>query len=178
MKGVPLAYVKDMQEDKVPVFEAADALELCLAATAGMVQDMVADAEAMRRVAASGYSTATDLADWLTRVARLPFREAHHVAGSLVKRAEEIALRARRPAVGRRCGRSSRASTKSVFEILDRRSLGREPHQLRRHRPPKRDPRRSRRAQAFFAEGAVDGPRRGIKQHPQHNPLSPTGGEG
>jgi argininosuccinate lyase len=90
MKGVPLAYVKDMQEDKVPVFEAADALELCLAATTGMVLDMVPDAAAMRRVAASGYSTATDLADWLTRVAGLPFREAHHVAGSLVKRAEEM----------------------------------------------------------------------------------------
>ncbi|HUB97671.1 MAG TPA: argininosuccinate lyase [Stellaceae bacterium] len=89
MKGVPLAYVKDMQEDKVPVFEAADALELCLAATTGMVLDLVPDEAAMRRVAASGYSTATDLADWLTRVPGLPFREAHRVAGTLVKRAEE-----------------------------------------------------------------------------------------
>ena len=67
MKGLPLAYAKDMQEDKEPVFEAADTLELCLAAIAGMVRDMTADAAAMRRVAASGLSTATDLADWLVR---------------------------------------------------------------------------------------------------------------
>jgi argininosuccinate lyase len=68
MKGLPLAYGKDMQEDKLPVFEAADTLELCLAATAGMVLDLTADTEQMRRVAASGFSTATDLADWLVRV--------------------------------------------------------------------------------------------------------------
>jgi argininosuccinate lyase len=90
MKGLPLAYSKDMQEDKVPVFEAADTLELCLAATAGMARDLVAQPEAMRRVAASGFSTATDLADWLVRVLGLPFRQAHHVTGTLVKRAEEM----------------------------------------------------------------------------------------
>jgi argininosuccinate lyase len=88
MKGLPLAYSKDMQEDKVPVFEAADTLELCLAATAGMVADLAPHAAAMRRVAAAGYSTATDLADWLVRVLGLPFRQAHHVTGSLVKAAE------------------------------------------------------------------------------------------
>jgi argininosuccinate lyase len=77
-----------MQEDKVPVFEAADTLELCLAATAGMVLDLTVDEAAMRRVADSGYSTATDLADWLVRVLGLPFREAHHVTGTLVKTAE------------------------------------------------------------------------------------------
>src|SRR6202012_4789389 len=65
MKGLPLAYQKDMQEDKVPVFEAADALELCLAAIAGMVRDMRPDRERMREVAGRGFSTATDLADWL-----------------------------------------------------------------------------------------------------------------
>ena len=90
MKGLPLAYSKDMQEDKAPVFEAADTLELCLAATAGMVLDLAVDAEAMRRVAASGFSTATDLADWLVRVLDLPFRQAHHVVGALVKRAEAL----------------------------------------------------------------------------------------
>jgi argininosuccinate lyase len=90
MKGLPLAYAKDMQEDKVPVFEAADTLELCLAASAGMVRDMTPDAAAMRRVADSGYSTATDLADWLARTLDLPFREAHRVAGMLVKRAEAM----------------------------------------------------------------------------------------
>jgi len=85
---LPLAYQKDMQEDKVPVFEAADALELCLAATAGMVRDMRPDRERLRQAAARGYSTATDLADWLVRVPGLPFRQAHHVTGEIVKRAE------------------------------------------------------------------------------------------
>jgi argininosuccinate lyase len=90
MKGLPLAYSKDMQEDKLPVFEAADTLELCLAATTGMVRDLTVDAEAMRKVAASGYSTATDLADWLVRVLGMPFREAHRVTGALVRRAEAL----------------------------------------------------------------------------------------
>jgi len=90
VKGLPVAYAKDLQEDKAPVFEAADTLELALAATAGMVLDLEVDASAMRRVAASGFSTATDLADWLVRVLGLPFREAHHVTGALVKRAEAL----------------------------------------------------------------------------------------
>jgi len=89
MKGLPLAYGKDMQEDKEPVFEAADTLELCVAACAGMVRDMTVNPEPMRRVAESGYSTATDLADWITRVLGLPFREAHHITGRLVRLAEE-----------------------------------------------------------------------------------------
>src|SRR5579864_459615 len=89
-KGLPLAYSKDMQEDKVPVFEAADTLELCLAAATGMVGDISVDKAAMRRAAEAGYSTATDLADWLTRNLALPFREAHHLTGALVKRAEEL----------------------------------------------------------------------------------------
>src|SRR6185437_969280 len=88
--GLPLAYAKDMQEDKVPLFEAADTLELCLAATAGMARDLTVNVEAMRRAAASGYSTATDLADWLVRVLGLPFREAHHSTGALVQRAEAL----------------------------------------------------------------------------------------
>jgi argininosuccinate lyase len=88
MKGLPLAYGKDMQEDKVPVFEAADALELCLAATTGMVRDMRPDRERLRAAADRGFSTATDLADWLVRIAGVPFRRAHHVTGMIVKRAE------------------------------------------------------------------------------------------
>jgi len=88
MKGLPLAYGKDMQEDKLPVFEAADTLELCLAAMTGMTIDMKPDEAAMNRIAASGFSTATDLADWLTRALGMPFREAHRVTGALVKRAE------------------------------------------------------------------------------------------
>ncbi|HTZ36039.1 MAG TPA: argininosuccinate lyase, partial [Stellaceae bacterium] len=90
MKGLPLAYQKDMQEDKVPVFEAADALELCLAASEGMVRDMRPRAERLREAAARGYSTATDLADWLVRVLGMPFREAHHATGAIVKRAEAL----------------------------------------------------------------------------------------
>jgi argininosuccinate lyase len=88
MKGLPLAYQKDMQEDKVPVFEAADALELCLAATAGMVRDMVPDRARLLAAAARGFSTATDLADWLVRALGLPFRRAHHITGEIVRRAE------------------------------------------------------------------------------------------
>jgi argininosuccinate lyase len=88
MKGLPLAYSKDMQEDKERVFAAADALALALAATAGMIADLEIDEAAMRRAAASGFSTATDLADWLVREAGLPFREAHHVTGRVVRLAE------------------------------------------------------------------------------------------
>src|SRR5271163_4088186 len=90
MKGLPLAYQKDMQEDKVPVFEAADALELCLAASEGMVRDMRPDRERLRDAATRGYSTATDLADWLVRTLGMPFRQAHHVTGTIVKRAEAL----------------------------------------------------------------------------------------
>ena len=88
MKGPPLTYSKDMQEDKEQVFDAADTLMLGLAAMTGMVQDMAANREALAAAAASGFSTATDLADWLVRALGLPFREAHHITGSLVARAE------------------------------------------------------------------------------------------
>jgi argininosuccinate lyase len=88
MKGLPLAYQKDMQEDKLPVFDASDALELCLAATTGLVRDMCPDRERLRNMAGRGFSTATDLADWLVRALGLPFRQAHHITGEIVKRAE------------------------------------------------------------------------------------------
>lgn len=88
IKGLPLAYAKDMQEDKQPVFDATDAASLALAAMEGMVRDLVADGEAMRAAAGSGYATATDLADWLVRVLKLPFRDAHHVTGQIVALAE------------------------------------------------------------------------------------------
>ncbi len=88
MKGLPLAYAKDMQEDKPPVFESADAALLALAATAGMVRDLRPDTARMRAMAGDGFSTATDLADWLVRVAGLPFRDAHHVTGRIVAGAE------------------------------------------------------------------------------------------
>ena len=88
MKGLPLAYAKDTQEDKEPVFDASDALALSLAAIAGMVRDLQPDTARMRAMAGSGFATATDLADWLVRVLHLPFRTAHHVTGRLVARAE------------------------------------------------------------------------------------------
>jgi argininosuccinate lyase len=88
MKGLPLAYAKDMQEDKEPVFDAAEAWTLCLAAMAGMARDLTPDTERMRTLAGSGFATATDLADWLVRVLKLPFRSAHHVTGRLVALAE------------------------------------------------------------------------------------------
>ncbi|SEL18580.1 argininosuccinate lyase [Pacificibacter marinus] len=88
MKGLPLAYSKDMQEDKEQVFDAADNLMLAVAAMTGMVSDMTANVDSLRAAAASGFSTATDLADWLVREAGLPFRDAHHVTGALVALAE------------------------------------------------------------------------------------------
>ncbi|MEM1315521.1 MAG: argininosuccinate lyase [Pseudomonadota bacterium] len=117
MKGLPLTYSKDMQEDKEPVFDAADALMLALAAMEGMVRDLAPNAPALREAAASGFSTATDLADWLVREAGLPFRDAHHVVGALVATAESrgcdlpdltIAdMQAAHPAI-----------TQGVFEVL------------------------------------------------------------
>jgi argininosuccinate lyase len=92
MKGLPLAYSKDMQEDKEQVFDAADNLMLALAAMEGMVRDMTANRPALEAAAGSGFSTATDLADWLVRVLGLPFREAHHVTGSLVAMAEDAGV--------------------------------------------------------------------------------------
>ena len=89
MKGLPLTYSKDMQEDKEPVFDAADALALALAAMTGMVRDMGPNAEVLRKAAGAGFATATDLADWCVRVLNIPFRSAHHITGSLVKMAED-----------------------------------------------------------------------------------------
>jgi len=88
MKGLPLAYSKDMQEDKEQVFDAADNLMLALAAMEGMVKDMSANVDNLAAAAGSGFSTATDLADWLVRAINMPFRDAHHVTGSLVAMAE------------------------------------------------------------------------------------------
>jgi len=89
MKGLPLAYSKDMQDDKPPVFEAHDLLALSVAAVSGMVESVTFRTDRMRALAESGFATATDLADWLVREAGLPFREAHHVTGRAVKLAEE-----------------------------------------------------------------------------------------
>ena len=89
MKGLPLAYSKDMQDDKQPVFEAHDLLSLSLAAMAGMVESVTFNADRMRAAAEAGHATATDLADWLVRAANVPFREAHHITGRAVRLADE-----------------------------------------------------------------------------------------
>jgi argininosuccinate lyase len=89
MKGLPLAYSKDMQEDKEQVFDAADNWMIALAAMEGMVKDMTGNRVNLEAAASAGFSTATDLADWLVRTLDLPFREAHHVTGSLVAMAEK-----------------------------------------------------------------------------------------
>jgi argininosuccinate lyase len=92
MKGLPLAYSKDMQEDKATTFEAFDALDLSLQAMTGMISTMTPNVERMRASAASGFSTATDLADWLVRTLNIPFREAHHITGAAVKAAEQAGV--------------------------------------------------------------------------------------
>ena len=89
MKGLPLTYSKDMQEDKEPVFDAADALALAIAAMTGMVSDMAPEEANLRKAAGAGFATATDLADWCVRELNMPFRDAHHVTGALVKMAED-----------------------------------------------------------------------------------------
>ncbi len=89
MKGLPLTYSKDMQEDKEGAFDALQSLSLCIAAMTGMVRDMVADEDKMRASAGAAFATATDLADWLVRMLGLPFRQAHHVTGSIVKAASD-----------------------------------------------------------------------------------------
>ena len=93
IKGLPLAYAKDMQEDKEPVFEVADTLMLCLAAMTGMMESATFERTRMRAAAERGFPSATDLADWLVRVKGMPFRRAHHVAGSLVRLAEGVPCR-------------------------------------------------------------------------------------
>ena len=92
MKGLPLAYQKDMQEDKEAAIDGLTGLSLCIAAMTGMVADMRPDAARLRAAAAEGYSTATDLADWLVRELGMPFREAHHVTGRIVAAAEKLSV--------------------------------------------------------------------------------------
>jgi argininosuccinate lyase len=84
MKGLPLAYSKDMQEDKEGLFDALETLSLCLAAMTGMVEDLTPDPKRMKTTAGAGYATATDLADWLVGALKTPFREAHHITGRIV----------------------------------------------------------------------------------------------
>ena len=89
MKGLPLAYSKDMQEDKEPIFDASESLGICIAAMTGMIKDIEFNIDRLREATEEGFTTATDLADWLVRVLGLPFRKAHHITGELVSLAEK-----------------------------------------------------------------------------------------
>jgi argininosuccinate lyase len=117
MKGLPLAYAKDMQEDKEVTFDALKALQLAIAATAGMVEDMEPNADAMQGAAGGGYATATDLADWLVRALGLPFREAHHVTGRIVAAAEAKGMPLDKLSLAD-LQAASPAITKDVFSVL------------------------------------------------------------
>ena len=117
MKGLPMAYAKDMQEDKEPVFDATEAITLCLAATAGMVRDLTADTARMAALAGSGFSTATDLADWLVRVLGMPFRDAHHVTGQIVSLAEKKGMDLAELTLAEMQGVEPRI-TAQIFEVL------------------------------------------------------------
>jgi argininosuccinate lyase len=117
LKGLPLAYSKDMQEDKEPVFAAADTLALCLAAMTGMIEDLTPDEAAMREAAAAGFATATDLADWLVRRLDMPFRQAHHVTGRIVRRADELGCRLEHLALSEMQKVEPRI-TAEVFDVL------------------------------------------------------------
>ncbi len=132
MKGLPLAYQKDMQEDKEGTIDALDALALSISAMTGMVRDMQPDAARMKAAAGMGYATATDLADWLVRTLKMPFREAHHVTGRIVAKA-----RAGRSAVAQAFARRDEEDRAEDHAGGVRRAVGRsfggEPHQLRRH---------------------------------------------
>ncbi len=117
MKGLPLAYSKDMQEDKEPLFDAAGTLRLCLQATAGMVSDLKFDRARLAAAAAEGYTTATDLADWLVREAGVPFRDSHRIAGRIVARAEQAGQPVEQLSLAEFREVDERV-TDSVFEVL------------------------------------------------------------
>jgi argininosuccinate lyase len=117
MKGLALAYAKDLQEDKEAMFSAADALDLSIAAMAGMVEDLKPNADAMRRAAEAGYPTATDLADWVVSQLGKPFREAHHIAGTIVKRAEALGVSLDKVPLGE-MQKIEPAITAKVYDVL------------------------------------------------------------
>ena len=132
MKGLPLAYSKDMQDDKAPTFEAHDLLALSLAALAGSVESATFKPERMREVAAQGFATATDLADWLVREAGVPFREAHHITGRAVKAAEDAGCDLADLPLDTLQAIDARIDA-ACLRRAQRRSLGQQSDQLRRH---------------------------------------------
>ena len=135
MKGLPLAYSKDMQDDKPPVFEAHDLLMLSLAGDGRDGRDDRSSApNGCARPPRPGFSTATDLADWLVRAAGVPFREAHHITGRAVKLAEEKGCGLAELGLDDAAARSTRGSTSGVYDVLTVDASVRQPDQLRRHR--------------------------------------------
>jgi argininosuccinate lyase len=117
MKGLPLAYAKDMQEDKEQTFDALASLRLAVVATTGMVGDMEPNGDAMRAAAGGGFSTATDIADWLVRKLGMPFREAHHATGRIVALAEAQGVSLDRLSLADMQGVEPRI-TKDIFAVL------------------------------------------------------------
>jgi argininosuccinate lyase len=117
MKGLPLAYSKDMQEDKEGAFDALQTLSLTIAATAGMVRDLTPDLKRMKASAGAGYSTATDLADWLVRTLKMPFRDAHHVTGRIVAAASARGIALEKLSLGDMQAIEPRIGA-DVFEVL------------------------------------------------------------
>jgi argininosuccinate lyase len=117
MKGLPLAYAKDMQEDKEGAMDALAALSLSIAAMAGMIADLVPDAARMKKAAGEGYATATDLADWLVRTLNIPFREAHHITGRIVSKASDGGVPLHRLALSDMQATDPRI-TDAVFDVL------------------------------------------------------------
>ncbi len=133
MKGLPLAYSKDMQEDKEPVFDAVESLSLCLAAMTGMIGDLTVNEQAMAEAAGAGFAIATDLADWLVRETGLPFRQAHHVAGRAVALAESRQCRLEDLSLKDLQGAQPGFRPAGIFGVVAG-QIGSEPQELWRHR--------------------------------------------
>ena len=152
MKGLPLAYQKDMQEDKDGAMQALSALSLCLAAMTGMVADMQPDAERMKAAAGAGYSTATDLADWLVRIHKIPFREAHHITGRIVAAAEKAGVSLDQLPLAD-MQRIEPRITRGCFRGAQRRAIGRQPQELRRYGTGKRHARSQKMAETAWQIG-------------------------
>ena len=117
MKGLPLAYSKDMQEDKEPIFDASESLGICIAAMTGMIKDIEFNIDRLREATEEGFTTATDLADWLVRVLGLPFRKAHHITGELVRLAEKSSRKLEQLSLEEMQGVEAKI-TDDVFSIL------------------------------------------------------------
>ena len=117
MKGLPLAYSKDMQEDKEPVFDSTESLGICISAMTGIIKDIEFNIDRLREATEDGFTTATDLADWLVRVLGLPFRKAHHITGELVRLAEKSNRKLEQLSLEEMQGVDSRI-TDDVFSIL------------------------------------------------------------